>query len=239
MKKIIILISIIKFSFMYTQENIDKQYEVVSRDEALNYDVRNMKEYKYSEYNGSTSLFIDENKLYIFPNIGDGSSIIMSKDNYDKMFLNNSYPVLPENDTPYFRCKNWMNKENFNRENMIAILWELNLSYNKDTFYDDAEKLSKTLSEDDKKKLMIPMLFFIGEDLRKLCPEADWIFNKEYYFQPFNVPILYYEEHFFTFFYLNGLLDQKLFEGKAITFKKIYKKVEDYYNKEKWFWEKH
>jgi hypothetical protein len=130
-----------------------------------------------------------------------------------------------------------MNKKDFNRENMIAILWELNLSYNKDTFI-RMQKIIKTLSDDDKKRLLIPMLFFIGEDLRKLLSEADWIFSTEYYFQPFNIPILKYEE-FFSFFYLNGLLDQKLFEGKSITFEKIYKKVEDYYNKEKWLWEKH
>lgn len=224
---------------MHGQKEEVKKFEVISVDESLKYDIKNMKEYNYSPYNASTALIIDENRVMIYPSITEGSSIITSKEFCDEIFSKNSFPVLPENDTPYFRYKNWMNKKDFNRENMIAILWELNLSYNKDTFYKDAEKLSKTLSDDDKKRLLIPMLFFIGEDLRKLCPEADWIFSTEYYFQPFNIPILKYEEHFFSFFYLNGLLDQKLFEGKSITFEKIYKKVEDYYNKEKWLWERH
>lgn len=239
MKKLLILLIIIKLNLMYAQKDTNNRYEVITFDESLKYDVKNMKDYNYSSYNQSTAQIIDQNKVLIYPNLNSGRCLITSKAVCDEMFAKNTFPVLPENDTPYFRYKKWMNKEDFNRENMIAILWDFKLSYNKDTFYNDAEKLSKTLSDNDKKKLLIPMLFFIGEDLRKLCPEADWTFSTEYYFQPFNVPILYYEEHFFTFFYLNGLLDQKLLEGKAITFKRIYKKVEDYYNKEKWFWEKH
>lgn len=223
---------------MYTQ-NTDKHYEVITVDQSLKYDLKNMRDYEYSEYNGSTALVIDEDKVLIFPNITEGSALIASKEVCNEMFAKNSFPVLPENDTPYFRYKSWMNKEDFNEKNMSTILGELGLTNNVLTFYDDAEKLSKNLSEDDRKKLLISMLYFMGEDLRKLCPEAEWTFNKRYYFQPYNEPILAYEEHFFSFFYLNGLLDQKLFEGKKITFKNIFKKVEGYYSKEKWFWEKH
>ncbi|MCS3533125.1 hypothetical protein M2373_004552 [Chryseobacterium sp. JUb7] len=84
------------------------------------------------------------------------------------MFSNNSFPLLPENDTSYFRYKNWMNKESFTRDNMNTILSGLGLIYNETTFYDDAEKISKTLSKEDRKKLLIAMLYFIGEDLHKI-----------------------------------------------------------------------
>lgn len=236
MKKLLILFLIIKFNPMLTQQSTDKNYKVITANEILKYDVVNMKDYNYSAYNGSTALAIDESKILIYPNIPEGSSLVTSKAICDEMFSKNAFPVLPENDTPYFRYQNWMNKEKFNRENMIALLWELDLGYKEDTFYDDAEKLAKKISEDDRKKLFLVMLYFIGEDLHKICPKADWSFSTQYYFQPFDVPILFYEEHFFSFFYLNGLLEQKLFESKNITFKNIYKKVEEYYIKESRFW---
>ncbi len=130
-------------------------------------------------------------------------------------------------------------KESFVKDNMITILSDLGLSYNEATFYKDAEKLSKNLSVTDKKKLVVPMLYFIGEDLRKLCPEAEWSFNTRRYFQPFDEPILFYQDRYFTFYYINVLLENKLINEKKMTFRSIYQKVEKYYLKESWFWEKH
>jgi len=224
---------------MCAQKIISKDYEIVSFEESLKYNLRSMKRYNYSQYNGSTSLVINDNKLFVFPNIERGSSIILSKDKYDEMFKHNSYPVLPENNTAYFLFKNLMNKESFVKDNMITILSDLGLSYNEATFYKDAEKLSKNLSVTDKKKLVVPMLYFIGEDLRKLCPEAEWSFNTRRYFQPFDEPILFYQDRYFTFYYINVLLENKLINEKKMTFRSIYQKVEKYYLKESWFWEKH
>ncbi|MDC8099776.1 hypothetical protein [Chryseobacterium rhizosphaerae] len=237
MRTLFFIILITKFNIMCAQINTNKDYLVISFEESKKYDIRNMKDHEYSDYNGSTSLFIDENTLFVFPNIDRGSCLIISKDKYDEMFANNSFPVLPENNTPYFLYKDLMNKEGFTKENMINILKDIGLHYNEDTFYTDAEKLSKSLSEDNKKKLIVPALYFIGEDLKNLCPNANWSFNKRWYFNPFNEPFLFYEDHFFSFYYLNVLLERKLLEEKKMTFKSIYKKVEKYYLKEKWKWD--
>jgi hypothetical protein len=237
MRTIFFLILLIKFNIMYTQENRSKDYKVITFEESKRYDIRNMKDYEYSDYNCSTSLFIDDNTLFVFPGIDRGSCLIISKDKYDEIFKNNSYPVLPENNTPYFLYKDLMNKENFTWENMTKILKNFGLDYNEETFYNDIEKISKTLSEEDKKKLVVPVLYFIGEDLRKLCSDAQWRFETSWYFLPFNEPILVYQDHSFSFYYLNVLLERKLLEGKKMTFKSIYKKVEGYYLKKKWMFD--
>ncbi|GAA4173723.1 hypothetical protein GCM10022218_17040 [Sphingobacterium ginsenosidimutans] len=49
----------------------------------------------------------------------------------------------------------------------------------------NAEKFSKRLSLDDKMKYLIPVQYFIGEDLIKPCYEAKWEFNIRRYFQSF------------------------------------------------------
>lgn len=239
MRKLFFLSLLIHFKIMCAQKIITKDYEIVSFEESLKYDLRNMKRYNYSQYNGSTSLVINDNKLFVFPNIERGRSIILSKDKYYEMFKHNSYPVLPENNTAYFLFKNLMNKESFVKDNMINILSDLGLSYNEATFYKDAEKLSKNLSAIDKKKLIVPMLYFIGEDLRKFCPQAKWSFSTRRYFQPFDEPILFYQDRYFTFYYINVLLENKLINEKKMTFRSIYQKVEKNYLKESWFWEKH
>ncbi|QIH34484.1 hypothetical protein [Sphingobacterium sp. DR205] len=222
---------------MCAQAITSKDYKILCKEEGLKYDLKNMKAYRYPDYNESTSLFIDDKTLFVFPNIMGGSAIIVSKENYDKMYADNSYPLLPENDTPYLLYKDLMNKEGFVKENMIKILKDLGLQYNEETFYKDAEKLSKVLSEQNKKKLAIPMLYFIGEDLHKLCPEAEWSYNTRRYFHPFNEPILYYEDRSYSFYDLNILLEEKLLKGKKITLKNIYKRVEGYYVRKKWLWE--
>lgn len=219
------------FIIMSAQETSSKNYKILSKEEGLKYDLGNMKLYKYPLYNESTALFIDDNELFVFPNIMGGTAIIVSKDKYDKMFANNSYPLLPENDTPYFLYKDWMNEQGFVKENMIKILMDIGLPYKEETFYRDAEKLAKVLSEEDKKKLVVPMLYFIGEDLKKLCPEAEWSYNTRRYFHPFNEPILYYEDRSYSFYDLNILLEEKLLKDKNITFQKIYKRVEGYFLK--------
>ncbi|QIH34483.1 hypothetical protein [Sphingobacterium sp. DR205] len=239
MRRVFFLILIANLNIMCAQAIFSKEYKVVTEEERSKYNLKNMKEYRYPAYNESTSLFIDENTLYVFPNIMGGSAIIVSKENYDKMYADNSYPLLPENDTPYLLYKDLMNIDGFVKENMIKILKDLGLQYNEETFYKDAEKLSKVLSEEDKKKLVVPMLFLIGEDLHKLCPEAEWNFETKRFFHPFNEPILFYQDRYFSFYYLNVLLERKLIENKKMTFKSIYSKVEKYYVKESWFWQKH
>lgn len=224
---------------MNAQNHASQQYEVISFEESLKYDLRTMREYKYSSFNQSSSLFINANKLIVFPNLNDGNCLIIAKSVYDDMFANNSFPVLAENDTPYFRYRELMNKENFNIENMNKILDELGLDYNEETFYNDAEKLLKTLSKDDRMKLFIPMLYFIGEDLHRLCPDANWNFSPVYHFQPFSEPRLYYKDNSYSFYDLNVLLEKKLLKGKSMTFKNIYKKVEEYYLKKKSIWDLH
>ena len=71
-------------------------------------------------------------------------------------------------------------------------------------------------------KFFIPTLYFIGEDLRKLCPNAEWDFNILYYFQPFSDASIYYEKRNFSFYDLNLLLEDKLLSNKNITFEYIY-----------------
>lgn len=223
---------------MDTQQSSGSNYEVINYEETMKYDVANLEEYQYSPFNASTALFIDENRVLISPNLHDGRCLLTTKSVCEEMFSENSFPVLPENDTAYFRYNKWMNKEGFNIENMNYILNELGLTYHKETIYNDAEKIVKILSAEDRKKLLITMLYFIGEDLKQLCPESEWSFNTRYYLQPFNEPILFYEEHFYSFYDLNILLDQKLIEGKSITFKKIHDRVEGYFLKEKKLWYK-
>lgn len=235
---VLLTVPINTIQIMNKEQSLDLNYQVINHEETLKYDVVNLEEFQYSPYNASTALFIDENRVLIFPNLHDGRCLITTKSVCETMFSENSFPVLPENDTAYFRYNKWMNKEGFNIENMTYILNELGLSYNKESFYADADKIVKTLSADDRKKLLIPLLYLIGEDLKQLCPESEWSFNTRYYLQPFNEPILFYEAHFYSFYDLNILLDQKLIEGKSITFKKIYEKVEGYFLKEKKLWEK-
>ncbi len=231
MRALFLLILLINCNIMNAQKNISKDYQAITFEESKKYNIRNMKDHAFADYNGATSLFIDDNTLFVFPNIDRGSCLIISKNKYEEMIANNSYPVLPENNTPYFLFKTMMNKEGFTKENMINILKDIGLEYNKDTFYTDAERLVKTLSDADKKKFIVPALYFIGEDLHKLCPEAAWSFSKRWYFHPFNEPILVYEDRSYSFYDLNILLEEKLLKGKNITFNKIYKRVEGYYLK--------
>ncbi|VEH22085.1 Uncharacterised protein [Chryseobacterium nakagawai] len=227
----------VKFNIMGAQNNTGQDYKAITFEESKKYDFRNMKDHEYSDYNGATSLYVDDNTLFVFPNIDRGSCLIISKEKYEQMLKNNSYPVLPENNTPYFLYKDLMNKEGFTKENMIRILKDIGLDYNEETFYSDAEKLAKTLSKEDKKKLLVPALYFIGEDLHKLCQDAEWSFNKRWYFHPFTEPILFYEDRSYSFYDLNILLEEKLLKGKNITFNKIYKRVEGYYLKKKWMFD--
>jgi len=120
---------------------------------------------------------------------------------------------------------------------MIGILKEIGLDYDEANFFRDAEKLAKDLSLEDRKKLIVPMLYFMGEDLKKICPKAEWSFNTRRYLQPFNEPILYYQDHFYSFYDLNILLEEKLIKNKKISFKEIYKRVEKYYDKKSWMWD--
>ena len=121
---------------------------------------------------------------------------------------------------------------------MLKILNELNFNYQKDTFYADTEKFVKMLSLDDKMKFFVPALYFIGEDLHELCPDAKWQFHTLYYFQPFSGAGLYYEKYNFSFYDLNLLLEDKLLKNKSIKFRDMYKRLEKKFNKEKpnWNW---
>ncbi|MDC8099429.1 hypothetical protein [Chryseobacterium rhizosphaerae] len=209
-------------------------FKVLTKEvEQANYNLRDLKFYKTSPYNESLAYFIDENNLLVQPNVPAAEhSLILSISDFDS----NKFPLLPENDTPYYRYKELMNKEGFTKENMLKILDEVNFNYQKETFYTDAEKFVKTLSLDDKMKFFIPALYFIGEDLHKLCPNAEWQFHTLHYFQPFSDAGLYYEKRQFSFYDLNVLLEEKLLKDKKITFKNIYKRVEKYYLKEKPNW---
>ncbi|MCW3170663.1 hypothetical protein OMO38_19205 [Chryseobacterium sp. 09-1422] len=154
MKKKIIIILIMIFNMMDAQKDLSKNYEVITFEESLKYDVGQMTEYKYSDFNQSTSLFINDNKLIVFPNLNDGRCLIIAKQDYDEMFSNNSFPVLPENNTPYFIYRELLNMENFTREKMVEILFNLGTKFDDRTFYDDLEKFSNTLSNNDKKKYL-------------------------------------------------------------------------------------
>ncbi|MDV3846054.1 hypothetical protein CMT92_00090 [Elizabethkingia anophelis] len=209
-------------------------FKVLTREEEqANYNLRDLKFYKMSTYNESLAYYIDDNNLLVQPNVPAAVySLILSISDFD----NNKFPLLSENDTPYYRYKELMNKEKFTEENMLKILNELNFSYQKDTFYTDAEKFVKMLSLDDKMKFFIPVLYFIGEDLHKLCPNAEWQFNTLYYFQSFSEAGLYYEKRQFSFYNLNLLLENKLLNNKSITFKRIHQKIEKQLMKDKELW---
>lgn len=198
-KRVISIILTTLFYFMNGQNDINHQYQVITFEESLVYDVKTMTEYRYSPFNQSAALFINDNKLLVFPNINNGNCLIISKDIYDDMYINNSFPVLPENDTPYFRYRNLMNQEQFNIENMKMLLAELGINYNKHTLYDEAERLAKKLTLESRKKLFIPMLYFLGEDLQELCPNANWNYSPVYHFQPYNEPRLYYKANSYSF----------------------------------------
>lgn len=186
-----------------------------------------------SPYNESLAYFIDHSSLLILPNTPEAEhSLILSVSDFD----NNKFPLLPENDTPFYRYKEFMNEESFNKENMLKLFNDLNFSYNQETFYEDAEKFVKKLSLDERKKFLIPVQYFIGEDLHKLCPNAEWEFNIRRYFQPFYEPCLYYAKRNFSFYDMNLLLRKKLFNNKKITFKNIFKRVEKQLMKDKELW---
>lgn len=209
---------------------------LTKEEEQANYNLRDLRFYKMSPYNESIAYVIDGDNLLVIPNVPAAEhSIILSTSDFDS----NNLPLLPENDTPYYRYRELMNKEGFTKESMLNILKELNFNYQKDTFYADAERFAKRLSIEDKIKFFIPALYFIGEDLQELCPNAEWQFHILYYFQPFAEVSLYYEKWQFSFYDLNLLLEAKLLSGKSITFKNIYKKVAGYYLKEKNIWDLH
>ncbi|WP_309430116.1 hypothetical protein [Chryseobacterium sp.] len=209
-------------------------FKVVTREqEQTNNNLRDLKFYKMSLYNESLAYYIDDNNLLVQANIPAAKhSLIMSISDFD----NNKFPLLPENDTPYYRYRELMNKEGFTKVNMLKIFDELNFNYRKDTFYADAEKFVKTLSLDDKMTFLIPALYFIGEDLHRLCPNAEWQFDTLYYFQPFSEVGLYYDKRQFSFYNLNLLLEDKLLNNKSITFKSIFKRVEKQLMKDKELW---
>lgn len=206
---------------------------LTKEEEQANYNLRDLKFYKMSPYNESIAHFIDENNLLVQPNVPAAEhSLILSISDFD----NNKFPLLPENDTPYYKYKELMNKESFTKENMLKMLNVLNFNYQPETFYSDAEFFFKNLSLDDKMKFFIPALYFIGEDLHKLCPNAEWQFHNQYYFQPFSEAGLYYEKRQFSFYDLNSLLEEKLLNNSIITFKNIYRKVEKKLLKDKELW---
>ncbi|UMQ43053.1 hypothetical protein MKS83_05020 [Chryseobacterium sp. Y16C] len=206
---------------------------LLTREEEAKYDLSKLKFYKMSSYNESIAYFIDQDNLLVQPNVPAAEhSIILSTSDFD----GNNFPLLSENDTPYYRLKDVMNEEGFTKENMMKVLQELDFSYKKDSFYDDAERFVKGLSKDDKMKFFGPALYFIGEDLHKLCPNAEWQFNTIYYFKPFAEAGLHYEKRNFSFYDLNLLLEDKLIRNKKVSFKQIYQKVEKKFMKEKELW---
>ncbi|MDC8099428.1 hypothetical protein [Chryseobacterium rhizosphaerae] len=216
---------------------MSQKYVTMDKNEAYNkFPLETLQKIeRQTQFNFATATKVEDN-LYLIEPMEGKKSILASKEVYEEMFSNNSFPLFPDNDTPYYRYKELMNKEGFTKENMLKILDEINFNYQKDTFYVEAEKLLKTLSENDRKKLFIPMLYFIGEDLHGLCPKANWNFSRVYYFQPFNEPRLFYKDYSYSFYDLNVLLEEKLLKDKKITFKNIYKRVEKYYLKEKPNW---
>lgn len=206
---------------------------LTKEEEQANYNVRDLKFYKMSPYNESLAYHINDDNLLVQPNVPAAEhSLIMSISDFD----NNKFPLLSENDTPYYRYRELMNKESLTKVNMLKIFEELNFNYQKDTFYADAEKFVKILSSDDSIKFFIPVLYFIGEDLHKLCPNAEWQFDILYYFQPFSEAGLYYEKRQFSFYDLNLLLEDKLLNNKSITFKHIYHKIQKKLTKDKELW---
>lgn len=232
MKNLIFVILILKFSNMMGQ-----QYVSIGKNEIIDkFSLETLQRIeRQSQFNLATATKVDDNLYLIEPMEGD-TRILVSKEVYEEMFSNNSFPLLPENDTPYYRYKELMNKEDFTKANMLKMLNELNFNYQKDTFYADAEKFAKTISLDDKMKFLIPLQYFICEDFRKLCPDAEWDFTIRRYFQPFFEPSFYCEKYRFDFYDINLLLREKLFKDKKITFKNIYKRVEGNYLKEKSIW---
>ncbi|MGK6342466.1 hypothetical protein ACMGDK_09520 [Chryseobacterium sp. DT-3] len=206
---------------------------LLTKDEEAKFDFNTLKFYKMSPYNESIAYFIDADNLLVQPNVPAAEySLILRTSDFDR----NIFPLLPENDTPYYRLKDVMNKEGFTKENMIKILQEFNFNYEKGSFYNDAEQFVTGLSKDDKMKFFGPVLYFIGEDLRELCPNAEWQFNTIYYFKPFAEASLYYEKRNFSFYDLNLLLEDKLIMKKKISFKQIYQKIEKKFMKEKELW---
>ncbi|SHG24536.1 hypothetical protein SAMN05443633_11239 [Chryseobacterium arachidis] len=211
-----------------------ESFKVLSQEEERKYDLKNLKFYKMSTYNESLAYFLEDGKLLVNPNTPSAEhSLIMNLADFD----NDKFPVLPENDTPYYRFKGLMNNTDFTESNMIEIFRQLGFNYQNESFYNDAEKFMKTLSVDDKIKFFIPVLYFIGEDLRKLCPDANWSFETIYYFQPFSEVSLYNERNNFSFYDLNTMLEGKLLNENSITFKNIYKKLETKYLKNKKIWD--
>lgn len=234
MKNILLITLILKLNSFMSQK-----YTTINEKEAFDEYFSQAQELRkierQSEFNLATATKIEDD-LYLIEAMQGEKSILVSKEVYEEMFSNNNFPLLPDNDTPYYRYREIMNKEDFKKENMLKILDELNFNYQKDTFYTDAEKFIKKLSLDDKMKFFIPALYFIGEDLHQLCPNAEWQFHKLYYFQPFSEAGLYYEKRQFSFYDLNLLLEDKLLNNKNISFKHIYQKVEKQLMKDKELW---
>ncbi|WP_326981707.1 hypothetical protein VUJ46_15920 [Chryseobacterium sp. MYb264] len=227
---IVFLFLILKTNSIMAQDN----FKVLTKDEEqAKYNLRDLKFYKMSPYNESLAYFIDDRSLLVLQNFPAAEhSLILSISDFD----HNKFPLLPENDTPYYGCKELINRENFTKENMLKILNELNFVYDEETLYMDAEKFNKKLSRNDKIKFFIPMLYFIGENLHKICPNAEWQFYTLNYFHPFCEAGLYYEKRQFSFYDLNLLLEDKLLRDKNLTFRSIYKKIQKKLLKDKELW---
>lgn len=232
MKKILLIIVILTFNIMMSQK-----YMIIDKSEAFNkFPLEILQKIeRQDKLNLATATKVEDN-LYLIEPMDGNKSILASKEVYEEMFSNNNFPLFPDNDTPYYRYRELMNKKDFTKENMLKILKELNFNYQKETFYEDAEQFVKTLSLDDKMKFFIPALYFIGEDLHILCPEAEWDFNLLYYLYPFSEAGLHYDKYNFSFYDLNIFLEDKLLKNKNIRFKDMYKRLEKKYNKEKPHW---
>lgn len=170
------------------------------------------------EYNLAIIYIRPQEDYIIVPQKGEYSILVKSENELERIVQNDSFPLLEENKSIY--SHETIAVENGNIIDKDTLL-KKNIDYVEFFETDDIDenfikslntKFSK-LQKNQKEELFPQLLVFFGEFFKSKWP-LDWVVEKEYFFNPISIPILYNHEWNISLYILNERLEELISKDK-------------------------
>lgn len=188
------------------------------------------------DYNLAIVYIRPDGNFVIYPQKGNYSIIVDSKEELKEIVNNNYFPLLDDNKSLYLNASKITVDNNGIVVNDTILISQLKVKFglNQSDINEETIKTLESqflkLSKNNQQELFAELLFLFGEHLREKL-QIKWIIEKEFYLHPISIPILYNEELNISLYDLNINLEKQILKAK-VNFKKLLIDVYcQYYNK--------
>lgn len=170
------------------------------------------------EYNLAIIYTRPQGDYIIVPQKGEYSIVVKSEKELERIVQSNSFPLLEDNKSLYLNeiivVKNGIviNSDTLLKKNIeYAEFFKTDIDEN---FIKLLNTKFSELQEDQKVELFPKLLVFFGEFFKSKW-SLDWVVEKEYFFHPISIPILYNSELNISLFILNERLEELISKDKV------------------------